>query len=90
MLLVTKTFKARALLDIIVFKVRVLLDTKVFKARAMLATKVKVVIISASMLELSIKVVKARAVLATQAAKARALLKFLVYNKDTCSFVSAE
>ena len=28
--------------------------------------------------------------LATQAAKARALLKFLVYNKATCSFVCAE
>jgi len=42
------------------------------------------------MLELSITVVKDRAVLATQAAKARAVLKFLVYNKATCSFVSAE
>ena len=75
-------------------RARVLLDTKVFKARVMIASKVKVVIISSSMLELCPepggKVVKARAVLATQAAKARALLKFLVYNKDTCSFVSAE
>jgi hypothetical protein len=74
----------------ITFKARELLDSKVFEARAMLATEVKVVIISPSMLELSIKVVKDRAVLATQAAKARAVLKFLVYNKATCSFVSAE
>ena len=71
------------------FKAIALLDTKVFVARAMLATKVKVVNISPSMLELSITVVKDRAVLATQAAKARAVLKFLVYNEATCSFVSA-
>ncbi len=42
------------------------------------------------MLELSIKVVKDRPELTTQAVKARAVLKFLVYNKATSSFVSAE
>jgi hypothetical protein len=35
------------------------------------------------------EVVKTRAEVATKASKARAGLKFLVYNEATCSFVSA-
>jgi hypothetical protein len=73
------------------FKAIALLDTKVFVARAMLATKVKVVVILSSMFELCPEPRSSKHELRSRPRppKARAGLKFLVYNEATCSFVSA-
>jgi len=69
------------------FKAIPLLDTKVFEARAMLATKVKVVILPSMLSYDQSQGRQSSSCVATKASKARAGLKFLVYNEATCSFV---
>jgi len=69
------------------FKAIPLLDTKVFEARAMLATKVKVVILPSMLSYDQSQGRQSSSCVATKASKARAGLKFLVYNETTCSFV---